>query len=173
MKIRLRIFIFLNTIFLAVWIVYLFGLQILDPHNFKNRIEIRQNPSKKLIIPNRGNIYDRNDQLLVSSIKFYQLDIDKRTVKKYAKNQEKDISDIYNEISVIVADNSKEKKSSLYRKLNNSKSSSVKLTDEVSESQLIKIKERFKENRFPGLVSTVILNVLTPKENLLQAYWEW
>jgi len=154
MKLRLHIFLFLNTIFVAIWIIYLFGLQILDPHNFKKRIEIRQNPSKKLLIPNRGNIYDRNDQLLVSSIKYYQLDIDKKTVAKFSKSRDNDLSGIYNNIATIIAENSGEKKNSLYRKIVNTTSSSVKLTDEISESQLIKIKEAFKENEYPGLVST-------------------
>jgi len=153
MKTRLRIFIALNVIFLFTWVVYLFILQLFDPHNFESTIALRQNPSKNLIIPNRGNIYDRNGQLLVSSIKHYQIDLDKNTVKKFVQtNPEHEINEIYQHIAEIIAENSSEKSSSLAKKITASSSSSVLLSNDISESQLVKIKKTVKENKYPGLV---------------------
>jgi cell division protein FtsI/penicillin-binding protein 2 len=167
MRTRLRIFIIINSIVLLIWVFYLFCLQLLDPHNFKSTIAIRQNPSKQLIIPNRGNIYDRNGQLLVSSIKYYQVDLDKKTLKKYA-DQRSDFTfnEICDDVASIVAENSLENKNSLFRKITNSRSS-VLLSDEVSESQLIKIKKKFKDKRYPGLVTNFsFIKRSYPKEKL-------
>ncbi|MFC1887237.1 penicillin-binding transpeptidase domain-containing protein [Candidatus Cloacimonadota bacterium] len=167
MRTRLRIFIVINTIFLLIWVIYLFSLQLLDPHNFKDTIAIRQNPSKNLIIPNRGNIYDRNGQLLVSSIKYYQIDLDKKLIKKFSEQKEDlELTEICDKIAGIVADNSQENRSSLYRKIMNS-SSSVLLSKQISESQLIKIKEAFKQNNYPGLVTNFsLLKRSYPQEKL-------
>lgn len=153
MKTRLRIFVILNSLILITWIIYLFTLQLLDPHDFRETIAIRQNPSKKLLIPNRGNIYDRNGQLLVSSIKYYQLDLDMRLIRKYAEQDpDTDFKLICDEIATIISEHAPEKRDIILRKLLNY-TSSVQLSDEVTESQLIKIKRKFKENSYPGLVT--------------------
>ena len=106
MKPRLTIFIILNMLILIVWIGYLFSIQILDAHHLKSRIEIRKNPSKKIIIPFRGNIYDRNNNLLVSSVKYYQIDIDVNAIELYCRRNDRNKDQILQEISRIIAENS-------------------------------------------------------------------
>ncbi len=154
MKIRLSIFIILNFIFVLLWVVYLFTIQILDPFNFKDTIEIRQNPSKKIIVAERGNIYDRNSELLVSSIKYYQIDIDKNAILKHCKrNPDKKVSKIYSSIASIVSNYTDISKKKIQQKLNKiNRYTSVLISDNITESQLTKIRSDFKEKRIPGLV---------------------
>ncbi|HHE64624.1 MAG TPA: PASTA domain-containing protein [Bacteroidetes bacterium] len=151
MKPRLTIFIILNMLILIVWIGYLFSIQILDAHHLKSRIEIRKNPSKKIIIPFRGNIYDRNNNLLVSSVKYYQIDIDVNAIELYCRRNDRNKDQILQEISRIIAENSNLSEKKIYRKLIKANTSSF-ISENISEVNLFRINEYFTENNIPGLI---------------------
>ena len=54
-------FYFLVVIFglaVAVWTVYLFCIQILDPFNLAGARRMRYTPKKEILIPRRGSILD-------------------------------------------------------------------------------------------------------------------
>ncbi|MDO9577971.1 MAG: penicillin-binding transpeptidase domain-containing protein [Candidatus Cloacimonadales bacterium] len=153
MKQRLIIFLILNGLFILLWIGYLFSVQILGTHNFDHIIEIRQNPSKSIIIPKRGNIYDRDQNLLVSSVKYYQVDIDVEAILKYCeRNKESDRSEIFGHVARIIAANSPLSKDHVLDRINSS-NKSVFISEEISEIQLYQIDNEFKRLKIPGLIS--------------------
>ena len=170
MKPRLTIFIILNMLILIVWIGYLFSIQILDAHHLKSRIEIRKNPSKKIIIPFRGNIYDRNNNLLVSSVKYYQIDIDVNAIELYCRRNDRNKDQILQEISRIIAENSNLSEKEIYRKLMKANTSSF-ISENISEVHLFRINEYFTENNIPGLISNFSKSKRTyPQDKLASTF---
>jgi cell division protein FtsI/penicillin-binding protein 2 len=143
----------LNAILVLTWIVYLFQIQILDAHNLQATVDIRQNPAKKIITPLRGNIYDANQNLLASSIKYYQIDQDMRALRKYCLRNDKDITSLIDSIATIISQNSELKKKWIQQKLSKARES-VFLTEEISETQLFQITKRMEQLSIPGLIKT-------------------
>ncbi|MCD4818231.1 MAG: PASTA domain-containing protein [Candidatus Cloacimonetes bacterium] len=158
MKLRLTIFVMINSIFILIWMIYLFIVQIMDPHDFKNVINRRQHLSKQIITSYRGNIYDRNKQLLVSSIKLYQIDIDRNAISKYCKkNAVKGIkiADVYQEIAKIISKYTAISRKSVLLKLNtNLKANAVFIVKNITENDIENIKAKFGEENIPGLVKS-------------------
>ena len=171
MKFRFAIFIILNIIFIFIWISYLFAIQILDPHDFKKTIELRRNPSKQIIVSERGSIFDRNHELLVGSTRLYQIDLDRNAIIKYCKrNDNKKTSDVYRKISKIIAEHTTLSQNFILQKLNrNSASSSIFISDDISETQLTKIKSDLKKEKIPGLVTNFCEIKRTYPKNQLAA----
>ena len=156
MNTRIKYFIAFNIIFILIWIGYLFSIQLLDAHKLKATVQIRQNPSKEILIPNRGNIYDREGELLVSSIKYYQLDVDRRAIIDNCKRgSELPPKEVFKKIAEIISQNSDVKKNFLLKRLNKKPQySSVYLTTDISENQLHIIKQEFAKENIKGLVSS-------------------
>ncbi len=156
MNTRIKFFIGFNIILILIWIGYLFSIQILDAHKLKATVQIRQNPSKEILIPNRGNIYDREGELLVSSVKYYQLDIDRRAIIDECKRGSKFTADeVFTKIANIISGNSVAKKDQLLRKLNRKPQySSIYLAKDISENQLHIIKQEFAKEKIKGLVTS-------------------
>ena len=154
MNTRTKYFIALNIIFIVIWIGYLFSIQILDAHNLKATVQIRQNPSKEILIPNRGNIYDRDGELLVSSVKYYQIDVDRRAIIDNCNRGSKlTAKKVFNKIAKIISDNSSAKKDLLLKKLTKEPQySSIYLITDVSENQLHIIKSEFAKENIKGLI---------------------
>ncbi|MBN1949294.1 MAG: PASTA domain-containing protein [Candidatus Cloacimonetes bacterium] len=154
MKRRLKLFLFLNFLFIALWVAYLFSVQLLDPYNFHSTIEIRRHPSKKLILPDRGNILDRNGQLLASSVKFYQIDIDKGAITLFSRrNPESSTEALCEKIADILALNSDLDRKSVRQKLTACEAnSSIIISRDITETQLNRIREEFQQQKLPGLV---------------------
>lgn len=152
----LQIIIFTVALF---WATYLFVIQVMDPFNLSYRRQVRYNPSKEIIIPVRGNIMDRNGELLASTIKFYQIDIDRRKVLLYCKKNKKNPLEVFDMISTIIANNSEEPKSKIYDKLTNRKSQTVMVSSSIKESELLMIDEQLKIKK---------LNVLIPSFKSMQ-----
>lgn len=171
MKLRLIVVVVINIIILIIWIGYLFSIQITDAHNLKSQIEIRQNPAKKILIPFRGNIYDRNRHLLVSSVKYYQIDIDVRSIELYCRrNPLKNKEDILAAISEVIAANSDLTKKDIALKLANT-ANSVYISENISETQLYKINEYFEAEDIPGLISVFSrLKRTYPKDKLAATF---
>ncbi|MBT4575659.1 MAG: PASTA domain-containing protein [Candidatus Cloacimonetes bacterium] len=156
MNTRIKFFIAFNIVLILIWIGYLFSIQIMDAHKLKATVQIRQNPSKEILIPNRGNIYDREGELLVSSVKYYQLDIDRRAIIDECKRGSKfTVDEVFAKIANIVSSNSAAKKDKLLRKLNRKpQNSSIYLAKDVSENQLHIIKQEFAKEKIKDLVTS-------------------
>ena len=153
---RYKIFFFINILFFCLWIFYLFTVQILDPHHFEKTIEIRQNPAKEIVVPYRGNIYDRNKELLVSSTKYYQIDIDRFSIQTKCRNEKKGNSEIlviFQKIANIISKSTDISETKIYQKLSKEPwDSCTYISENITESQLTKIRSEFKHNNIPGLV---------------------
>ncbi len=150
---RLKIFLLINFLLLVLWIGYLFNVQVFDPYKLHQTIEIRKNPSKELIIPKRGNIYDRNLDLLVGTTKFYQLDLD-RKIALADQKEDKKVEETLEKISEIISHNSELSKAEVKRIISQKPlTNSVYISDKISELQLQKIKKHFEKEKFSGLIS--------------------
>lgn len=154
MNTRIKFFIIFNILIILIWIGYLFSIQILDAHRLKATVQIRQNPSKEILIPNRGNIYDRDGELLVSSMKYYQLDVDRRAIIDNCKRGSQISSnEVFSKIADIISRNSKADKNLMLKRLKKEPQySSVYLTTDISENQLHLIKQEFAKENVKGLV---------------------
>jgi cell division protein FtsI/penicillin-binding protein 2 len=158
MKLRLAIFILINMIVSLIWVSYLFAVQMLDPHHLRSHVIRRQNYSKQILIPNRGDILDRNGQILVSSMKLYQIDIDRSAIIQFcSRHPEKNltVSDLYQKIAGIISENSSLKAETIITKLNTSQNvASIHIADNFSESEMNSIQTLFSQDKIPGLVKT-------------------
>jgi len=156
MNTRIKFFILVNIIIILIWIAYLFSIQILDAHNMHDTIQIRQNPSKEIIIPDRGNIYDREGDLLVCSIKYYQLDVDRRAIIDHCKTEDNEVIDEkFKKIADIISKNSNVNEKVLLKRLRKKPHyTSIYLTKGISENQLLKIKREFNKENIKGLIPT-------------------
>lgn len=145
----LKIIIFLIAL---LWAIYLFIVQILDPFHLSYSRRVRYNPSKEITIPIRGNIYDRNGEMFASTIKFYQIDIDRNKVFIECKKKKKNPEVVFELISQIISENSEESKEKILDKLLNKKSNTVLLSNTIKESELIKITEALEKENLSVLI---------------------
>ncbi|MCB5245338.1 MAG: peptidoglycan glycosyltransferase, partial [Candidatus Cloacimonetes bacterium] len=138
-----------------LWASYLFILQIVDPFHLSDERRIRYTPYKEILIPTRGSIYDANGNILVSSISFYQLDIDRKAVSLWAKEQNISLTEAYKMISETIGKNSSINPEQVYQRLTiNDKLTSVQITNKIREMELEKILTEFEKNKLPGLIHT-------------------
>ena len=136
-----------------VWAVYLFSIQILDPFNFSGARRIRYIPQKEILIPRRGAILDAKGNLLVSSISFYQLDIDRSAVATWADDHHKTLDQVFEELADVISTHTNLGKESLLKRLNiGNRKSSIQISNKISEAELDKIIRDFKEKDLPGLI---------------------
>ncbi len=142
-KTILLIFFFIST----VWLVYLFIIQIFDPFNLYAYTRLRYNAHKELIIPSRGNIYDTNGALIVSSMKYYQIDIDRRKARELAERNNLNIDSYYNKIAEIISQNTNLQKSRVLTRLNHGKTNTIMISNQITESELIRIKNLLEKER--------------------------
>lgn len=140
------------------WAIYLFIVQIIDVFNLSYRRQIRYNPSKEIIIPMRGNIYDRNGEMLASTIKYYQIDIDKKAVHNYCQKNNKSLNEVYDFIATTISNNSNHSKNSILNKLNK-KADNIMLSNSIKESELMNISKEF---------TAANLNAITPSFNSMK-----
>ena len=138
----------------TIWLVYLFILQVFDPFNLTDVRMKRYDPLKEFIIADRGNIYDCNGELLVTSLKYYQIDIDVERVRTIANRNK--VSDIvyFDSIAEIISKNSDLTHNFVYNRLVNSREKTIVISENINENQLLKIREGFVENRLNVMVSS-------------------
>src|SRR5690554_1181089 len=101
-------YIFLVLIFASIallWSAYLFCIQILDPFNFAHLRRVRYIPNKEILIPRRGGIYDANGNLLVSSVSYYQIDLDRSTINSWARRNEIPQDEAFAKIADLISEN--------------------------------------------------------------------
>nr|MDK2851657.1 hypothetical protein [Candidatus Cloacimonadota bacterium] len=136
-----------------VWSAYLFCIQILDPFNFAHLRRVRYIPNKEILIPRRGAIYDANGNLLVSSVSYYQIDIDRTAVNTWAKRNEISQKEAFTKIARIISENSSLSQDAVLRRLNiGNRESSIQISNRISEAELDRIMQQFASERLPGLV---------------------
>ncbi len=145
MQLRFQILLLIFGVVVIVWTLYLFAVQILDPHDLEYMRQLRYNPYKEITIPSRGNIYDRNEELLVSSVKYYQIDIDLNSLKKFSEKTHKNYETVLNGVLDIVASNSQITKEDLVKKISNKRAKSVFLSNQIKESELSRIMAKLVE----------------------------
>jgi hypothetical protein len=105
-------------------------------------VQLRYIPDKEILIPTRGSIYDANGDLLVSSISYYQIDIDRRAVSLWAKKQKMDLQEAYARISKVLSNSSALSAGDVLKRLNiNDKLNSIQISNKIREMELDRIKD--------------------------------
>ncbi len=155
MKFRYYSLLAVLLLVVVTWVIYLFIIQITDPLDLAYLRQIRYNPSKELLIPTRGAIYDCNGQLLASTIKYYQIDIDRGAVKKYAERHRLSQSVEFDKIATIISRNSELTKEFILEKLNRGNLTfSIQISNKIKESELNRILKEFAANKLPQPIYT-------------------
>lgn len=146
---------FLLAVFGAVtllWAAYLFSIQMLDPFNFSGERRIRYIPKKEILIPRRGAILDAKGNLLVSSVSYYQVDVDRAAVAAWVKRDNKNLDETFATIAKLISANSSLSYEAILKRLNlGNKNSSIQISNKISEAELDKIIKDFKAKGIPGL----------------------
>ncbi|MCB5230914.1 MAG: penicillin-binding transpeptidase domain-containing protein, partial [Candidatus Cloacimonas sp.] len=145
MRARFRLFIGLNILLMVVWSIYLFAVQVLDPHNLEQQRRLRYTPVTEVETALRGFIYDRNENLLVRTSRYYQIDYDKSSLWHYKKNNQQELRKDYDAIATTISKHSNLSKQYVLNRLNRTGSASVYLSDKVRETELINIERELKE----------------------------
>ena len=142
------------SILLCVWCIYLFVLQVLDPHDFAETITLRQHPSKQINIPHRGDILDCHGKILVSSIKLFQIDFDRNLLFNACKDDStRNLRSELKTVAQIIADNSDISRNTLQSKLlKKPYNTSIFIAENIPENQINAISARLKEQKIPGLM---------------------
>ncbi len=176
MKKRIKFFILANITVFILWIAILFAIQILKPyHEFSRIITNRIKKHKVILYPWRGNIYDRNGELLVTSDRLYQVDLQKNILENHFKAQRKYLKYLKNEykkkpipkrlLEKVPYENMKQVKKEVYdilvkysglskervKNIVYSKYKIVSISDKMPQKNLYLIKKAFKEKRLKGL----------------------
>lgn len=138
----------------VLWAAYLFVIQVLDPFEMGGYRRLRYTPQKEILIPKRGAILDANGNLLVSSISYYQIDIDRDAVNRWAKRKDIALQDAYKQIANVLSENSELTLEQVMGRLNrNDKLTSIQISNKIKESELDQIIRVFEEHKLPGLIS--------------------
>lgn len=131
---RFLLFIFFFFIAFAVLIAKLTQYQLKNHKHFiKETLELTE--KAEIIKPLRGELYDRNNILIASSIQLYRLYFDKAMV------EEKDYQNIFKPISIITKNSS----DFYIEKVKKSKSKIVYLEEEIDAETFSKLKDAFSE----------------------------
>lgn len=153
MRSRFYLLLVLFGVAALLWSAYLFSIQILDPFNFAHLRRVRYIPRKEILIPRRGAIFDAKGNMLVSSVSYYQLDIDRAAVNTWAQKKEYSQSEAFNMVTELIANNSNLERSAILRRMNmGSKNTSIQISNRISEAELDKIIQEFNSKKIPGLI---------------------
>lgn len=155
MRFRFYLLLGLLSVIILTWAVYLFTIQIFDPLNLDKYRDVRYNPQKEILVPTRGSIYDINGNLFVSSVTFYQVDIDRKQVYTWAKKNNKTKDSAYQIIAKAFGKNSSLPEEFVFKKLTqNDNLNSIQISNKINESELESLYNYFKGNKLPGFVYT-------------------
>lgn len=149
---RYKIMVVVFGIIASIWTLYLFSLQVFNPFNFSGTLRNRYTPQKEILIPTRGSIYDANGSLLVSSISYYQIDIDRAAVDRWAKLKKITLDDAYQQLCKVIAAHTTLPAGDIMKRLKmGNKLNSIQITNKVRESELDGLIKAFDEKNLPGL----------------------
>jgi len=96
---------------------------------------------------------DCRGNLFVSSVAYYQADIDRKQVSQWAKKQNLTLKKAYAIISNSFAKNSSLTKDYVYAKLTiNGNLNSIQISNKIKESELERLLQYFDKNKLPGLI---------------------
>jgi cell division protein FtsI/penicillin-binding protein 2 len=153
MRIRFYILMGLFGLIAITWSVYLFSIQMFDPLDLGYYIDVRYKPGKEILIPTRGSVFDSGGDLLVSSVAFYQVDIDRKQCSNWAKKHKMPLDTVYNKIASVFAANSAITKDVALEKLQYRNSlSSIQISNKIKESELEKLLNAFEKQKLPGFI---------------------
>jgi len=149
---------FLLILFLLIavlWLAQLFSIQVMDVYKLKRLRLQRNSPVKEFINPVRGSIYDRNDELLVTTEKFFQVDIDLNAIEKYlARNGDKrTIAEVKDKIANLCTNITGANYQTIKDKLNSPSPILFYSLDEMTKDELI---SSFKRNKINGYITEFI-----------------
>ncbi len=144
----------LFAIISLVWMAYLFSIQVLDPLELSGFRRLRYVPEKEILIPKRGAIYDSKGDLLISSISFYQVDIDRGQIDKWAKRNDQTLDEAYQKVSEIFSKNTSLTQEFVMRRLTmGNRLTSIQISNRIKESELDNLIKDFREARIGGLLN--------------------
>jgi cell division protein FtsI/penicillin-binding protein 2 len=167
MKTRATILKYFFLVVLSYWVATLAILQSCDPHNLSTRQKERYNPVKEYMVANRGNIYDRNGNLLVGSQKLFQIDVDLLILQQRAENRKQDINSYFLQIDDIFTRNSNLNQGRTYDILRFANVRSPMISDSFTEEQVHRIRAEMNSAGFRVMTSTFAsLRRIYPRENL-------
>ncbi len=153
MRSRYYILVITFGIVALVWGAYLFSIQVLDPFNFAHMRRVRYTPNKDIVIPQRGSIYDSKGNLLVSSVLYYQLDIDRNAINRWAEKKDITQAEAFEKTARLIADNCSLQQENVLKRLNSgTKTTSIQISNKISEAELDKIVAAFTKTKMPGLI---------------------
>lgn len=153
MKTRFWFLLVLFCLVSVLWAVYLFSIQVLDPFNFAGARRVRYVPSKEILVPRRGAILDAKGNLLVSSVSFYQVDIDRASVASWAKRRNVQLDAAFTQLAKVFASHTMMSEQDVINRLNlGNRNSSIQISNKISEAELDKIIRDFKQKDLPGLI---------------------
>ena len=144
-KLAIILIFFFVFILASIRIIYL----ISDPYNTKKNKTHRYTTKKRLLFPKRGDIFDRNGNLLVSSIKVYQIDLDIYYLNILRKKYPKEINQKIKLFVQIIADNSSLSKKIILEKINNK---FINLSNNISAKEFYNIKKNLGKNNLSKLL---------------------
>ncbi|MDD2331391.1 MAG: penicillin-binding transpeptidase domain-containing protein [Candidatus Cloacimonetes bacterium] len=151
MKARFYVLFALFALVTLVWIAYLFSIQVFDPFNLSGARLYRYTPTKEILIPTRGSIMDVHGNLLVSSISYYQIDIDREAVKKWAENKEIKLNDAHELLADLFAQNTSVSKDRVLARLRMKNApNSLPISNRIKEMELDKLLRAFTDKDFSG-----------------------
>ncbi|MDP8210346.1 MAG: penicillin-binding transpeptidase domain-containing protein [Candidatus Stygibacter australis] len=136
---RLKIFQILMYLILVYIVFHLIVITLFDPFELSEEIDTRHKISKLQKYYHRGNIYDRNGNLLVTTQYYYQLDLDKGLIHKVLKDTKKE-GEVYNLISEVFSSVTGRDKGWISERINSTGISSIFLADKLQITEIKAIK---------------------------------
>ncbi|MDZ4122522.1 MAG: penicillin-binding transpeptidase domain-containing protein, partial [Candidatus Cloacimonadaceae bacterium] len=133
--------------------VYLFGIQVMDPLELSGYRRVRYVPEKEILIPKRGAVLDANGDLLVSTISFYQVDLDRGQIDKWATKNGVHLDEAFSRVADIFETNTSLQRDFVLRRLNmGNKISSIQISNRIKESELDGLIKEFRDQKMSGLL---------------------
>lgn len=141
------------SVIILIWTVYLFSIQAFDPLHLSSNGDLFYKPGKEIMIPTRGSIMDSQGGVLVSSVAFYQVDIDRKQVSQWAKKRHLSQEQVYDKIATAFAKNTPITKEFMLERLNYKNSlSSIQISHKIKESELENLLLAFQKQDLPGFI---------------------
>jgi cell division protein FtsI/penicillin-binding protein 2 len=153
MKSRFYFLVVIFSLAAILWTVYLFCIQILDPFHLAGARRMRYTPKKEILIPRRGSILDAKGNLLVSSISYYQIDVDRASIASWAKSEKIPYEKALDICATIITTQTTLSKEEVLKKLTNgNKLTSIQISNKISEVELDRLIKDFQAKDMPGLI---------------------
>ncbi|MEA1972317.1 MAG: penicillin-binding protein 2, partial [Candidatus Cloacimonadota bacterium] len=145
---KFLVFLGLHAILLVFWIAHLVAIQLIDIYRFDKQSVVKQRYKnrKRILQSIRGDIYDARNNLLVSTNKYYRLEINRTAINDNLP-EGKTKKSFYNEIAEFFDKNTHISKESILTKFSYSKNKVdyIYISKKMTIDELLKIQKFFKE----------------------------